>query len=60
MSIAKKYGAKEFYIGQFSNGCKQGMGRLFKDNREFSGHFNGGVFDGKGTSIEGDEITANL
>ncbi len=60
MSIAKKYSAKEFYIGQFSNGCKQGMGRLFKDNREFSGHFNGGVFDGKGTLIEDDKNIENV
>jgi hypothetical protein len=55
MEISKKYDAKEFYMGQFFNGYKHGVGRLLKTDKDFSGQFNYGVFKGKATSLESEE-----
>lgn len=49
MEIIKKYGAKEIYIGQFSNGFRHGFGRLFTETMEFSGQFSHNLYHGLGT-----------
>lgn len=43
------------YIGQFAFGYRHGVGRFFKDNREYSGQFSGGNYEVKGTVIEMNE-----